>query len=128
MIVEVLVVGGGPAGSLSAIALGKRGDVILAEEHQSAGFPVQCAGLISKDCYDRLRKFSDCKLNDIRGAFFFSPNGDYVELEGKSKGVVVERKILDRDLIAKASEFAKIWMKTKFIGFSKKSGAILIKN
>jgi len=126
--VEVLVVGGGPAGSLSAIALGKRGDVILAEEHQSAGFPVQCAGLISKDCYDRLKKFSDCKLNDIRGAFFFSPNGDYVELEGKSKGVVVERKILDRDLIVKASEFAKIWMKTKFIGFSEKSGAILIKN
>ncbi len=112
---KVLIVGAGPAGSLSAIELGKRYDVTLVEEHQSAGFPVQCAGLISQDCYKKLRKFSDCKLNEIRGAVFFSPSGKYVELEGKSKAVVIERKILDRDLLAKASENAEVYIKTKFV-------------
>ncbi len=112
---NVLIVGGGPAGSLSAIALGKEHDVVIVEEHQSAGFPTQCAGLISRDCYEILRKFSNCKINDIRGAFFVAPNGDYVELEGRCGGVVIERKVLDRDLLAKASEFAEVWMKSKFI-------------
>jgi len=109
----ILIVGGGPAGSLSAIAL-KGYDVTLVEEHQSAGFPVQCAGLISDRCYKELRKFSDCKINDIRGAVFFSPK-KRVELEGKRRGVVVERKILDRDLLAKASEYANVMIKTKFM-------------
>lgn len=109
----ILVVGGGPAGSLSAIKLGK--DVMLVEEHQSTGFPVQCAGLISDECYRYLRKFSECKVNEISGAVFFSPNNS-VELEGKKKGVVIERKILDRDLLAKASESAEVMIKTKFLG------------
>ncbi len=112
---KVLIVGGGPAGSLSAIAIGKHHDVLIVEEHQSAGFPVQCAGLISSDCYERLRRLSKCKVKDVRGAFFIAPNGDYVELEGKCGGVVVERKILDRDLLAKASEFAEVWVKSKFV-------------
>jgi len=113
--VKVLIVGGGPAGSLSAIALGGNYDITIVEEHQSAGFPVQCAGLISEDCYKVLKRFSDCKINEIRGAFFVSPNGDYVELEGRCGGIVIERKILDRDLLSKASEFAEVWMKSKFI-------------
>jgi len=113
--VKVLIVGGGPAGSLSAIAIGKDHDVLIVEEHQSAGFPVQCAGLVSEDCHRKLKKFSKCDLNEIRGAFFVAPNGDYVELEGKCRGVVIERKILDRDLLAKASEFAEIWVKSKFV-------------
>jgi len=111
---KVLVVGGGPAGSLSAIAL-KDHEVLMVEEHQSAGFPMQCAGLISEECYGRLKRYSDCKLNEIRGAFFIAPSGKFVELEGKSKAVVIDRKILDRDLLEKASEFAEVWVKSKFM-------------
>ena len=113
---RILVVGGGPAGSLSAMALGKKYDVLVVEEHQTPGFPVQCAGLISEECYRKLKRYSDCKLNEISGAFFIAPSGKYVGLEGKVGGVVIERKILDRDLLAKASEFAEVWVKTKFIG------------
>lgn len=109
----IIVVGGGPAGCLSAIAL-KDYDVTLVEEHQSPGFPVQCAGLVSDECYRKLKKFSDCKLNEIRGGVFFSQN-ESVELEGKKRGVVIERKILDRDLLAKASEFVNVMIKTKFL-------------
>lgn len=109
----ILIIGGGPAGSLSAIAL-KDFDVTLVEEHQSPGFPVQCAGLVSEECYNILKRFSDCKLNEIRGAIFATPN-ESVELEGKKKGVVIDRRILDRDLFLKASEYANVFIKTKFI-------------
>ena len=115
---NVLIAGGGPAGSLSAIHIGKEHSVILAEEHFSAGFPVQCAGLISEDCYKRLRDFvsSRCYLNDIKGAFFFSPDGKYLEMVGRSKAVVIERKVLDSELLKKAAEYAEVRLKTVFKG------------
>jgi len=116
--VKVLVVGAGPAGSLSAIHIAEKGyDVLVVEEHPAAGFPVQCAGLISSDCYRRLRKLvSDrCHVNGIEGAFFFAPDGNYLELKGKSDAVVVERKILDAELLRKASEVVEIKLKTKFV-------------
>ncbi len=121
---RVLVVGAGPAGSLSAINL-KGFEVTVVEEHQSSGFPVQCAGLISEDCYKVIRRYSDCKVKEVRGMVLFSPSGRYVELEGKSRGVVVERKIMDRDLLAKASESCDVLMKTKFIRAS--NGRALVK-
>ncbi|RLI71187.1 NAD(P)/FAD-dependent oxidoreductase, partial [Archaeoglobales archaeon] len=114
---KVLVVGGGPAGCLTAIELGEY-EVTLIEEHPSIGFPVQCAGLISQDCFNEYTKY--CKsvkkslVNKISGAFFFSPNGKWVELEGKSKGVVIERKIFDRELLIKASEFAELKVGERF--------------
>ncbi len=122
---RVLIAGAGPAGSLSAIALGRSNDILIVEEHQTAGFPVQCAGLISEDCYRRLKRYSDCKLNEVRGAFFIAPNGDCVELEGRCGGVVIERKILDRDLLAKASEFADVWVKSKLVHAAKGRAEVL---
>ncbi|AAB90220.1 MULTISPECIES: NAD(P)/FAD-dependent oxidoreductase [Archaeoglobus] len=112
---DAAVVGGGPAGSLAAILLGKSYDVALFEEHQSAGFPVQCAGLVSDKCYKKLKEH--CKAekaieNHIKGAFFFSPSGKIV-LEGRGEAVVVERKILDRLLFERAAERAKVFVKEK---------------
>ncbi|MEM0350757.1 MAG: NAD(P)/FAD-dependent oxidoreductase, partial [Archaeoglobaceae archaeon] len=110
----ILIVGAGPAGSLSAMLLGKERDVIIAEEHQTAGFPVQCAGLISDRSFERYKKYCNVKKaveNEIRGALFFSPSGDFFEAMGKA--FVVERKIFDEMLLIKASEFAEIFVKSK---------------
>ncbi|MBO8182170.1 MAG: NAD(P)/FAD-dependent oxidoreductase [Archaeoglobus sp.] len=124
---DILIVGAGPAGSLAALNL-KIGNITIIEEHQAAGFPVQCAGLISDECYESLKKYSRrCFVNRIRGAFFFSPNGNYIEMVGKRKGVVIERKILDVELLSKASEIADVLVKTKFVGVSRK-GAKIIQN
>lgn len=111
---DALVVGAGPAGSLTAYMLGKKFDVVIAEEHQIAGFPVQCAGLISDNCFESYRKY--CRIDKaieskIRGAIFFSPSGNTIE--GKGKAYVVERKILDRLLFEKASEVSEVLVKTK---------------
>ena len=110
----ILIVGAGPAGSLAALLLGKENEVILAEEHQALGYPVQCAGLISDRCYESYRKY--CRIhraleNKIEGAVFFSPSGDYFTAFGDA--YVVERKVLDEMLLERASEFAEVSVKTK---------------
>ena len=125
--IRVLIVGGGPAGSLAALKIGekienmgntgasKNLEMTLVEEHASAGFPVQCGGLISEECFSKLKKYvSDrCRLNRIRGAFFFSPDGNYLETVGRSRAVVVERKVMDTELLMAASQHADIRVKTK---------------
>ncbi|MFP4558814.1 MAG: lycopene cyclase family protein [Archaeoglobaceae archaeon] len=119
--VEVLIVGGGPAGCLSAIEIGSRSEdhnITILEEHPLPGFPVQCAGLISRDCYQKLRNYvSDkCHVNDIKGAFLFSPDGNHIKMEGRSKAVVIERKVLDSELLREASIYATVKPKTRFEG------------
>ncbi|AEA46607.1 geranylgeranyl reductase family protein [Archaeoglobus veneficus] len=125
---RVLVVGGGPAGSLAALHLAEKADVTIVEEHPSAGFPVQCAGLISDTCYSELRNYvSDrCLLNRIEGAFVLAPDGSYVELKGRSKAVVVERKIFDSELLRKAAEMDRIdvRIKTRFMNCNGKKALV----
>lgn len=110
----ILIAGGGPAGSLSALLLGKENDVLLVEEHQSSGFPVQCAGLISDRCFESYSKYCRIKKaleNEIKGAFFFSPSGNFFSAPGKA--YVIERKVFDEILFSKASEVANVALKSK---------------
>ncbi len=46
---DVVVVGGGPAGSMSARLLAKSHDVTVLEDHPVSGTPLQCTGLVSPD-------------------------------------------------------------------------------
>lgn len=138
---RVLIAGGGPAGSLAALNIAENADsggleykarkaddleIVVVEEHASAGFPVQCGGLISEDCFTELQKYvSDrSRLNTIRGAFFFSPDGNCMEAVGKTRAVVIERKVLDVQLLMAASKYAEIRVKTRLSSFNGKKARL----
>lgn len=106
---EVLVVGGGPAGSTAARILSKNHDVIIAEEHRSPGEPLHCAGLVTRRGVPSFARGS--VLSEVKGARLHSPLGFTLTLEGKgSRACVVDRTMFDRVLFHKAVEAGAVPM------------------
>lgn len=76
---DVIVVGGGPCGSFTALNLAKHGvNVTVLEGHGEIGVPSHCAGHLSIEGLRRLGLYplpSGIVENLFHGAEFYSPNG-----------------------------------------------------
>lgn len=101
---DIAIIGGGPAGLLSAISAAKKGvDVVLFESKDEIGKHEHCAGLLS---IEGLRKLGLSELPEsviqnrkIRGAFIYSPSGEKLKVEKPSThAVVVDRAEFNRHL------------------------------
>ncbi|MEM2911053.1 MAG: NAD(P)/FAD-dependent oxidoreductase [Candidatus Bathyarchaeia archaeon] len=76
---DVLVIGGGPCGSFSALNLARKGvTVTVFEEHGEIGIPSHCAGHLSISGLKRLGLYplpNNIVENFFYGANFYSPKG-----------------------------------------------------
>lgn len=106
---EVLVVGGGPAGSVAAATLAREHDVVIAEEHDAPGAPLQCAGLVTaRGVPDVARK---SVVGEVRGVRIHSPLGFVLELETKSsRAFVLDRPVFDELLFQNAVDSGAVPM------------------
>ncbi|MCL1811023.1 MAG: NAD(P)/FAD-dependent oxidoreductase [Methanomassiliicoccaceae archaeon] len=114
---DVAVVGGGPAGTITAGLLAKDHDVVLIEEHASSGLPMQCAGLVTQEVVDMCGVEPDI-LSRIRGADVVFPRGGRFEVRGEGvKVLLIDRADLDRKLADNAADKgAEIRYGTKYSG------------
>jgi len=99
---EVVVVGGGPCGSFSALTAAKLGaEVTLCEEHGEMGVPEYCTGHVSISGLKRLKLHLPEKVveNRISEAFFYSPFGKEFMIRCASPvTLVVNRELFDKYL------------------------------
>src|SRR6266404_9078159 len=73
---DVAVVGGGPAGLLTARRCAEAGlDVTVLEEHEHIGEPVHCTGIISLETATLTKISEDVVLNRLRRACLIAPGG-----------------------------------------------------
>ena len=99
---DIVVVGGGPCGSYSALTAARLGaEVLVCEEHREIGVPKHCAGHLSVAGLERLglRLPREVIENEIKGAVFHSPSGkEFVVRRGSPVTCVVNRELFDKHL------------------------------
>jgi digeranylgeranylglycerophospholipid reductase len=92
---DVAIIGGGPAGCLTAANLPRSLRTLIFEEHEKAGVPTQCAGLVTERVV-HTAKAEGSVLNSIDGAVIHFPDGRGLRLQANEvKAVVVDRRIFD---------------------------------
>jgi len=126
---DVVVVGAGPAGSITAKTAAELGlDVLLIERNQEIGVPVKCAEGVSKE----IEKFVALDKNwicvEVHGANIYGPDGTKVVMAGERMdevGYVLERRIFDRALVSEAARAgAEVRVKTEAYGLIEANGYV----
>ena len=130
--VDVLVVGAGPAGSVTAKHAAVNGaKTLMIEKRQEIGSPVRCGEGIARAWLDELGIKPDKKWisHQVSGARVISPNGHVVTLTekmaGNEVGYVIERDTFDRALAEEAaSAGVELMVKTSAVDVIRKDGRI----
>jgi len=114
---DVLIVGAGPSGCFLGELLAKKGfSVIILEEHEKIGEPVECAGLFSTKVFE-VAEISpkEVRGNPIRGARVVSEGSSFEFKADEIKAYSVDRALFDRALAERAEKAgAEILLGRKF--------------
>ncbi len=102
--VDVLVVGAGPAGSTAAYELARRGHhVRVVEEHARVGYPVQCAGLVSRRAL-ALAGSEKTVRRAVHGGAVFGPSLRSITFRAaEPRAFVIDRGAWDVELADRAA-------------------------
>ena len=129
---DVLVVGAGPAGSMTAKWAAKRGArVVMIEKRQEIGSPVRCGEGMSKEWLHEVGIKPGKWINvEVEGARIFSPSEKVFEINekhaGNEVGYVVERDGFDKALaIDAANAGVDVVLKTAAVGVLKEGGRVV---
>jgi digeranylgeranylglycerophospholipid reductase len=125
--VGVVVVGAGPAGCMAAKKLAERGiRTLLVDKRSQVGVPVRCAegvGRLGLLNYVSLRpQWISAEIKALR---LYAPNGEYLQLTQESGGLILDRRIFDKDMARGAVEAgAELSLKTYASGLIMDNGRI----
>jgi len=128
---DVVIVGSGPAGSVTARFAAEAGaKVLMLERRSEIGVPVLCGEGISQriDNWDMLEG-KRWVASNMDGAKIYAPDGTLVtlskEMAGNETGYVIYREIFDQELARRAAKAgAKIMMRAEVTGLTKKGEKI----
>jgi digeranylgeranylglycerophospholipid reductase len=128
---DAVIVGSGPAGSVTARFAAEAGaKVLIVERRAEVGVPVLCGeGISQKIDHFKVLEGKRWIASKMNGAEIFSPNGTKITLSaeyaGNETGYVVYRDIFDQELARGAiQKGAEIMLNTCAIDLLKKDGKI----
>jgi len=101
---DVVVIGAGPAGAMTAQVVAKKGlTVSLIERKSTVGVPVRCGeGIGIKGLSRSVHVKDEWVLNTIKTIEMVSPDGLHVPISAIDESYVVDRTLMDADLVKQA--------------------------
>ncbi len=128
---DVIVVGAGPGGSITAKTCAEGGlDVLLIEKRQEIGDPVRCAEGVGKDALiGHIAPDKRWIAAEVKGSRIIVPDGTEILMASdaamKDIGYTLERKVFDRVLAQNAAMAgAEVMVKTRATGLLKNNGKV----
>ncbi|MEO0184530.1 MAG: NAD(P)/FAD-dependent oxidoreductase [candidate division WOR-3 bacterium] len=121
---DVLIIGAGPAGSITGWNIAREQlSVLMIDKKKEVGVPVQCAEYIPALLSKEITIPGDAIANEIKGSkIYFPDNSSY---KFAAPGYILHRAIFDKYLTLNAVKAgACLWLKTKFLGIE--NGRILL--
>jgi digeranylgeranylglycerophospholipid reductase len=126
---HVLIVGGGPAGSATALAARREGaEVTIVDRKTHVGIPVQCGEAIGKTGpgIAEIEIPQESIRVPIRGFRVYSPaliSVDFAEKE--PSGYIIDRRVFDKELLARAAESGSdVLLGAKVIDLTHTNGSV----
>jgi len=129
---DVIVVGAGPGGSVTAKTCAEAGlDVLLIEKRQEIGDPVRCAEGVSKE---ELKKYIKPDKRwiaaEVKGSKILAPDGTEIKMSEEASsgkaGYTLERKVFDRALAQQAAMAgSEVMVKTRATGLLRNNGKVM---
>ena len=102
---DVIVVGGGPAGSMAARFAAEQGaSVLILEKDRDIGYPVRCGEAVSKVGIEEFIEPNEKFISTIIDKFsMIAPDGTEVVLPSEQIVYILERRIFDYELAKQAA-------------------------
>lgn len=103
---DIIVVGGGPSGSIAAKYAAVQGaSVLMLEKDRDIGYPVRCGEAVSMAGLEEFIKPDPRWITaEIDQFNFISPDKTEIEIPFDGKGCILERKIFDYELANQAAK------------------------
>ncbi|MDD5473484.1 MAG: NAD(P)/FAD-dependent oxidoreductase [Candidatus Methanoperedens sp.] len=128
---DVIVVGAGPGGSITAKTCAEAGlDVLLIEKRQEIGDPVRCAEGVGKEGLKRhIEPDNRWIAAEVKGSKILAPDGTEIKMSEEASsgkaGYTLERKVFDRALAQQAAMAGtEVMVKTRAIGLLRNNGMV----
>ena len=126
---DAVIVGAGPVGSTIAYCLCSNGlDVAIVDKKKQIGYPLQCAGILSKNIFDANELPDEVILNSVNGAFLHTQNHILKVKKDMPVAYVIDRIAYDEFLLNRAIESGASFINQKVIDIDSEEGITCLSN